>query len=89
MNTTTASGALTARAMYAFSPRQGGGTVARYHAVLDQPVEAERFRRKAGDPLCKPREKFWGLAVGNRAAKITCPDCAALMARHGITVENR
>ena len=89
MSTASASGMLTARAMYAFSPRQGGGTVARCHAVLDQPVEAGRFRRKAEDALCKPREKFWGLAPGNPKAEVSCPACLARMARYGITVENQ
>lgn len=56
---------LTVHVLYAFNPRQGDRSIARYHAVLDQPLDAGRLHRAAGDALCKPRSKFWGLHEGN------------------------
>lgn len=79
---------LTAHVRYAFNPRQGDRSIARYHAVLNQPLSTGRLSRKTGDALCKPRNKFWGLYQGNGAAEINCPRCLDLMGRLGVTIVN-
>jgi len=81
-----AKAATTAHIMYAYNPRQGARSKARYHVVLNQPLSAGRLHRKPGDALCKPREKFWGLAPGSKSP-VTCPDCLTLAERHHVTVE--
>jgi len=76
---------LTACVRYAYNPRQGARSRARYHAVLDRPLEAGRLRRAKGDALCRPRAKFWGLAAGAESP-VTCPDCLRLAGRFGVII---
>ena len=81
--------ARTAHVEYAFHKRQGARSNGDYHAVLDQPLTSGHLYRAAGDALCKPRDKFWGLEVGNPDALVNCGRCAVLMGRHGVTVVRR
>lgn len=78
----------TAHVEYAYNPRQGPRSMARYHAVLDQPLRAGRFRRDAGDALCRPRSAFWGLYPG-AADQVSCPTCRDRATRYGIQLEER
>ena len=77
----------TAHTEYAFNPRQGAMSNGSYHAILDQPLHVGRLRREAGDPLCKPARKFWGLNPGNRKGGVNCARCLSLMQRYGVSVE--
>lgn len=76
----------TAHVRYAFNPRQGAMSNGAEHAVLDQPLHAGQLHRKAGDALCKPRGRFWGLEPC-RAERVTCTRCLALAERHAVTVQ--
>lgn len=71
---------------YAYNPRQGAMSNGSYHAIVDRPLHSGRLSRDAGDPLCKPARKFWGLNPGNRTNTVNCTRCLALMARHGVEV---
>lgn len=73
----------TAHPAYAYGPRPRPSPHARYHAVLDRPLVAGRFRREAGEALCKPATRFWGLALVT-TAPVTCPRCLELAERHGV-----
>ena len=66
-----------------YGPRPRPSPHARYHAVLDRPLVAGRFRREAGEALCKPATRFWGLALVT-TAPVTCPRCLELAERHGV-----
>jgi hypothetical protein len=76
---------VTAHAEYAYNPRQGACSIAREHAILDQPINSARFRRDTGDALCKPRRAFWGLNPGS-TNKVSCPRCLELAERYGVTL---
>lgn len=76
---------LTANPAYAYSPRQTAWSYANYHAVLTEPLSAGRFQRQAGDALCKPTRKFWGLELIT-TSPVTCPRCIELAERHGVTL---
>jgi hypothetical protein len=76
----------TAHVRYAFTRRQGASSNGGYHLVLDQPLNAGRLQRKAGDALCKPRSKFWGLDVGSATADASCPTCLRRADQYDITV---
>lgn len=75
--------AITAHVRYAFHPRQGARSRGGYHAILDGPLNVGRLHRVAGDALCKPRGRFWGLYEGN-PSPVDCVRCVALMERHGV-----
>jgi hypothetical protein len=91
MSTSTAQGisavfddrAVTAHTEYAYNPRQGARSIARYHAILDLPLRFARFRRDTGDALCKPRRAFWGLNPGG-TNHVSCPRCLELAKRYGV-----
>jgi hypothetical protein len=77
---------LTAHAEHAFSPRPGDTRrPGNEHAILNQPIIASRYRRDAGDALCKPRRAFWGLQTDINP-EVTCPRCLALAGRYGVTL---
>lgn len=69
---------------YAYSPRQGALTVARDHTVLSGWFRLGQLQRKAGDALCKPRKRFWGLEDTRDGREATCPTCLERMARYGL-----
>lgn len=74
---------VTAHPEYAYNPRQGAWSIARYHAVLDTDLTVGRFRRSRGDALCKPRSKFWGLEETKTGA-VDCPHCVERADRYGV-----
>lgn len=76
----------TAHVRTAFHLRQGPGMSNGEHAVLDQPLGAGRLRRKTGDALCKPLEKFWGLEQSTNIETVTCGRCREMAERHGVTI---
>jgi hypothetical protein len=82
---------ITAHPEYAYRPRPGDRTSpGSNHAVLDQPLNRARFRRQAGDALCKPAAKFWGLYDdGPHQAPVDCQRCLATARRHGVTLRPR
>lgn len=67
---------------YAYSPRHGAVSTGAEHLVLKQDLSAGRLKRKRGDALCKPADKFWGLEVfpdqENRTRQWLCKRCAEL-----------
>ncbi|MBO0871819.1 MAG: hypothetical protein J2P19_00340 [Pseudonocardia sp.] len=74
---------ITATVEYAFNPRQGNRSNGAYHLVLAERLDSGRFHRDAGDALCRPRRKFWGLYEGNDS-RADCKRCVELAARHGV-----
>lgn len=44
-----------------YSPRHGDGSLNTLHIVVTEDLAKGRFKRKAGDALCKPSAKFWML----------------------------
>lgn len=71
---------------HAYTPREtgsyGGGT----HLIADRSFKLGRLEREAGDALCKPARKFWGLTETDWKPSQdwtphVCPDCAAKAAR--------
>lgn len=68
---------------YAYSPRQGPNSRGRTHIVLDTAVQVGRMRRRCGDALCKPRDKFFGLSRECEPVpdEMVCPRCNELRER--------
>lgn len=64
---------------YAFSPRQGNFSNGAYHLVTPEAFRSGRLVRNAGDALCKPRKRFWGLERAN--AEASCAACLRIAAR--------
>lgn len=60
-------------------PEEGAGAQG-IHIVVQQELHRGRFRRSAGDALCRPRKRFWGLSAGFSARHgdpcITCAERA-------------
>ena len=77
---------LTGHVRYAFNRRQGGAYNGKYHLVLNRPLSAGRLTRRAGDALCKPSNKFWGLEKGSEYAAVDCPTCLQRAERYSIQV---
>lgn len=71
----------TVHVRYAFNRREGAQSNGTYHAVLDQPLHAGRLHRDAGDALCRPRNKFWGLERSSAGQPVTCRRCLELAQR--------
>jgi hypothetical protein len=69
---------------HAFTPRETGGYGGRDHIVVEQPLTAGRIRRAAGDALCKPAVKFWGLQRSSGTRPASCARCIALAERLGL-----
>lgn len=47
---------------YAYSPGERATGSGKYHLITEVDVADGRLRRAAGDPLCKPADKFWGVS---------------------------
>lgn len=77
---------LTCHVRYAFNRRQGAASNGKYHLVLDQPLNTFRLNREAGDALCRPISKFWGLERGSTQAAADCPICLRRAEQYGVTV---
>lgn len=60
---------------HAYTPRETGSHGGGQHFMLLEDLDAGRLKRKAGDALCKPRAKFWGLDAIVSGA-VTCKICA-------------
>jgi hypothetical protein len=50
------------------------------HIVVAEAIASGRLKRKAGDALCKPSHKFWGLQPGH-ADKANCLRCLEIAER--------
>ena len=68
---------------YAYVWNQGPNSRARTHLVTEVDLELGRLRRAAGDALCKPRSKFWGLDPSCEpvADEALCLRCRAIRDR--------
>lgn len=77
---------VTCHIRYAFNRRQGPSSNGKYHLILDQPLHTPRLNRGAGDALCRPASKFWGLERGSAQAAADCPICLQRAERYGVTV---
>ena len=64
------------RVAYAYSPRENVGSGGRCHLITPIAISAGRLQREAGDPLCKPARKFWGLDSGRTEADFNQYGCA-------------
>ena len=78
----------TGHVRYAYALRQGDRSNGADHIVVDTAVYAGRFRREAGDALCRPRARFRDLSPGSDTATgiASCPVCLDRAARYGIEV---
>jgi hypothetical protein len=70
-----------AHVAHAYTPRETGGYGGRDHIVVDEFVSHGRLWRVAGDALCKPRGKFWGLHPVDAGRPPTCKRCVAIAGR--------
>lgn len=70
-----------------YHPRDRGNAHGANHLVLSSKYVKGRLRREAGDALCKPATKFWGL-YAEPDRKPTCKACLAVAARHGLALHN-
>lgn len=71
------------RIAYAYSPREGGKegffSPGRTHFQLSEPFSAGRLKRKAGDALCRPSNKFWDLTDFGGNRRVNCRQCLVRM----------
>lgn len=86
-------GAPTFALRHAYTGRCTGNYSGGDHIVVATgELASGRLRRKAGDALCKPASKFWGLYPGHdhgdRQRDSTCKSCLAKADRLGIDVES-
>jgi|GEM_PF-5179712 len=72
----------------AYNPSDRGSNAGGEHIVLDEPLHAGRLVRSVGDPLCKPRGKFWGL-TGLRERPANCHHCIRQALRLGMQFHAR
>lgn len=72
----------------AYNPSDRGSNAGGEHIVLDEPLRAGRLVRSAGDPLCKPRGKFWGL-TGPVVRTANCHHCIRQALRLGMKFHAR
>jgi hypothetical protein len=66
---------------YAYSPRENVGSSGGDHILCVEAVTRGRLRREAGDALCKPRARFWGLDARGDGATASCLRCLELAER--------
>jgi hypothetical protein len=69
----------------AYNPSDRGNSAGGNHLVVSEAFVGGRLRREAGDALCKPARKFWGL-YEHAERKPTCKRCLEIAARHGLPV---
>lgn len=75
---------------HAYSPRENVGSNGGRHLCLNYDMSIGRISRGAGDALCKPYRKFWGL--GNEEeldgrkpyGGATCKRCIEIATRGGL-----
>lgn len=74
-----------------YNPSDRGHSKSGNHMVLDVPLRAGRLLRDKGDPLCKPKGKFWGLTGPDRDRSeprvIDCHACVKQALRMGLDFE--
>lgn len=66
-----------------YNPSDRGAQPGGSHLVLDEALHEGRLHRNAGDPLCKPAKKFWGL-TGRHVQRVSCHNCARIALRLGL-----
>lgn len=73
---------------YAYSPRQTATPIGAYHLVTLERLEAGRITRDAGDALCKPARRFWGLERHPSFEKngADCKRCREIAARLNLSL---
>jgi hypothetical protein len=69
----------------AYHPRDAGNAAGSDHLVVSTDLVSGRLRRAAGDALCKPAQKFWGL-YSHPERKPTCKVCLEIARRHGLSL---
>jgi hypothetical protein len=67
----------------AYHPKDCGNSAGADHLVVDSDYQHGRLKREAGDALCKPARKFWGL-YSEPERKPTCKRCLEIAVRHGL-----
>jgi hypothetical protein len=67
----------------AYNPSDRGNSAGGNHLVVSEDLARGRLRREAGDALCKPERKFWGL-YKHPERKPTCKRCLEISARLGL-----
>jgi hypothetical protein len=74
-----------------YNPSDRGSSKSGNHLVLDVPLRAGRLVRDKGDPLCKPKGKFWGLTGPDRnrgePRVIDCHACVQQALRLGFNFD--
>ncbi|MEW6732476.1 MAG: hypothetical protein AB1489_14195 [Acidobacteriota bacterium] len=65
---------------YAYNPHEHANSNGRDHIILRQELHIGRLQRNAGDALCKPRDKFWGLEEVSNGSP-TCVKCLEIAER--------
>jgi len=83
---------LTAHPRATYNPAASIRHATGFHAVLDQPLTVGRFKREAGDALCKPAWRFRALEIwhsgANLASWVRCERCRELAERHGVKIRD-
>jgi len=68
--------------------QRGSGIGARQgtvnHAIADRSIQLSRCIRHPGDSLCGSSQRRWG-DQSSTNEEITCPRCAAIVAKHGLS----
>jgi len=59
----------------AYNPSDRGSSAGGNHIVLEEPLQFGRLVRQAGDALCKPAKKFWGLTGPGEDRVLDCHHC--------------
>lgn len=72
----------------AHHPSDRGNSAGSEHLAVTADYVRGRMRRKAGDPLCKPAAKFWGLH-NTPERRPTCKRCLDIAKRHGLDLPPR
>lgn len=73
---------------HAYTPRETGSYGGSNHITTSAPLSRGRLHREAGDALCKPRGKFWGLdSRSGSLSEATCKRCRELAVSLGLFEE--
>ena len=67
---------------HAYSVRETGSFGGGDHIVIEKPLHLGRLKRKARDPLCKPRDKFKFLDIpDDEETRPNCKKCIEIAKR--------
>jgi hypothetical protein len=73
---------------HAYTPNEQASYGGGFHLMLQDDLVSGRLRRRAGDALCKPASKFWGLHEDSVYCPLpSCTRCLDLAPKHGIDIE--